>query len=699
MLFCEPGGDGLRDFEELAVFVDQLRQLGHEAGIRVDSVPRELNRNSQFDLARFLVDGHGGPEDMVVLGGAHRTTTRKLARLRRHAEADMTDCLAFGSFENRQQRIGVETRLSYVFGRDPKIVDLAMTAVAGTGKTRGFPVIGVKSASERAGLPRVLIVRPDLEDRASERALISLSLSKRFNLAVLTDGKSKHAWKARHGNAIPVYHFGEMLPSSLSERVDVCVTFTPLERNYRLQCLAANLARSSKVLIDGTLDHGIAAKADVFVRGPVDVAGVAAFLESNILPNLEQIGRHTLASAFSRGCDPAVVLEALPAPAEVGTAAAGPSRIVFMPTNGVGLGHAQRCSLIAREFAPQAKRSVFAVFPSCVRLVKSFGFDTMPLIGRSGLHAQSHENDIVNYLRLGALAEPGDTLVFDGGYVFDSVYRTVLEKRLRGVWIRRGLWKAEQDNSVALDREKAFERVIVPREAFDELNFDYSSGRHLVQVGPVVQRISVSDQERASFREALAERMGRPFERLVVSLLGGGVAADRGAQLQALCGMMERRDDVLHLIVVWPTASVQPNLYNWRNSRVVRTSQAGVLMANADLSVSAAGYNSFHEALYNRAPTIFIPQGGSFMDDQPARAEAARERGVAGYVEPFDLMRLEREIGRMLDGDGAARMLDALGRLELPETGNRAAAGCIEELGNGFADLDGDTVQNYVPGR
>ena len=97
-------------------------------------------------------------------------------------------------------------------------------------------------------------------------------------------------------------------------------------------------------------------------------------------------------------------------------------------------------------------------------LVKSHGFDVMPLIGRSQLHAQSHEHDLANYLRLRALCAGARTLVFDGGYIFDSVYRTVLEGGVSGVWIRRGLWQGSQDNSVALDREKAFERVIVPRE-------------------------------------------------------------------------------------------------------------------------------------------------------------------------------------------------------------------------------------------
>ena len=49
-------------------------------------------------------------------------------------------------------------------------------------------------------------------------------------------------------------------------------------------------------------------------------------------------------------------------------------------------------------------------------------------------------------------------------------------------WAVAGL-DDRQDNSIALDREKAFDRVIVPEEAFEELNTAYSRGDHVAHVG------------------------------------------------------------------------------------------------------------------------------------------------------------------------------------------------------------------------
>jgi hypothetical protein len=315
----------------------------------------------------------------------------------------------------------------------------------------------------------------------------------------------------------------------------------------------------------------------------------------------------------------------------------------------------------------------------------------MPLLGRSALHAHSHEHDLGNYLRLRALCAGARTLVFDGGFVFDSVYRTLLETGAGGIWIRRGLWQPGQDNSVALDREKAFDRVIVPLEAFEELNTAYSRGSHLHPVGPIVQRVALAPPARAELRAGLAERYGRSFDRLAVTLLGGGVAADRSMQIQALCGLFERRSDTLHLVLVWPTATLEPGWFGWRNSRVVRSQHAAVLAAAADFVVAAAGYNTFHEALYNRVPAILVPQTGAFMDNQRARARAACDRDLAAMVEPNELMTLERLVVRYLDGE-ADSLRTRLAAAELPESGTARAARLIEELAYGPEAVERDPL-------
>jgi hypothetical protein len=211
-------------------------------------------------------------------------------------------------------------------------------------------------------------------------------------------------------------------------------------------------------------------------------------------------------------------------------------------------------------------------------------------------------------------------------------------------------------------------------------------------VGPIVQELRLDAGARAALRDPLAARFGQQFDRLAVSLLGSGVAVARGSQVQALAGLFERRSDTLHLVVVWPNATLEPAWFGWRNTRIVRTARAVALMAAADVVVTAAGYNSFHEVLYNRVPAIFVPQSADFMDDQHARARAAAERGLGALVEAHELMTLERLVCRYLD-DGEAEAIRArLAAAPLPEPGARRAARLIEETAHGAGAMEFDPV-------
>ena len=709
MIFCETTGTSRSDLEDLAIFASQLAASGLPARVDVSSIPDgPFGHNLQFDLAPRLVDGGLGPEDSLALLVADELTDAALVRLRRLGSGVDLTARVFGHFPRRETALGVRARLSYVFNREPVLYQVAPATpdLRHPAPAFGVPRRMAPAWQASGGTPRMLLVGPDLKDPVQAAALASMALRSTVPVTVLTDSKSKQAWIGAFGHEVPLFHYGEILPLALAERTGLCVFFGSTARSYRLQTLLANLLVNGTPLLDGSTGRRHASSNDAFIAAPSGILGLARFIEAEILPNLEQISAHVQASRAAATAAAGPVLDFLApeaSPQRVSprpkAAATEPDGIVFVPTNGIGLGHAQRCALVASALGGQQVRPVFAAFPSCMRMVKSYGFDVMPLIGRSQMHKHSYENDLGNYLRLRALSAGKRTLVFDGGYVFDFIFRTVLDGPIRGVWIRRGLWQAGQDNSVALDREKVFDRVIVPSEAFDELNATYSRGDHLYPVGPVVQEIGLSAEGRDQLRARLAERYDLPYERLVVSLLGAGVAADRSLQIQALCSLFARRSDVLHLVLVWPSATLERSWFGWRNTRVVRTQHAAALSAAADLAVTASGYNSFHEMLYNGVPAIFVPQLGPSTDDQKARARAACDRGLAAMQEPTELMTLERLVLRHLDAGEAEAVRARLAMAELPRTGTRRAAEIIEELDHGPDAMEHDRVSDRTARR
>lgn len=682
MLFCENGKESPEAFEDLVLFVSQMNASGVRAGIGSGSIPKSLNRNTQFDASPYILGATPASGQDLFIARAHEITDRRLNALRRMNIEPGTKLYAAGKFPNFQAVIGIKSKLSYVLGDNPDVLDIDGGLVSGS---HHMPVFGVKvdKAPRRDDRPVVMLMAPDLETDEQQIALKALSLSHAFKIVVVTDGKSKETWIKGNGIGIPFYQYSELLPAALTARIDVAMIYMAPTNSYRIQCLLANLVTSGVPIVDCNPGRAYSKALDALMQGPADLTSTAIWLNSGALPNMALIAREASASRFAKSVAMETVVPALTgrlpsAPRCIKRS--GAASVLFVPTNGVGLGHAQRCSLIASEMDRDLGVPTFAAFPSCMRMLKGYGFEVMPMISRSSLHMQEHENDLLNYARLKALSEDKKTLVFDGGYVFDSIYRSIVENNLNGVWVRRGMWQKGQDNSIALDREKVFNRVIVPLEAFEELNEDYSDGKHLTTVGPIVQSISLTRAKRDTIRAAIGRQFGKTFKHLVVTMLGGGVAADRSSQVASICAMVERRADTLNLVVVWPTATVEAGAFSWSNSRVVKTHHASALVAACDLYISAVGYNSFHEAMYNRIPTIFMAQMNAFMDDQRARAMAAINRNLADIVEPHEMMSLSVKLAEFLDGGRSNEIRTRLSELKLPEAGNAAAAKLIMEI-------------------
>lgn len=696
--------------ETAATLAASLLASGLPAGLYADAIPETITLAQSFDVARLISPNPIKAGDRLLVIGGQSVKDSDLVALRRLAPLQATSCLIAGHFGSLQSEISIRSRFSYALGCEPSLLSLPAESF-GLLACADAPVFGVEQPRHTTDGPlRVLVIAPDLTGTATPAALQALANARRLNVTILTDGKSKELLRAS-GYAAPVYHYSEAPLRTHVRRAEVAIFCQPVAESHAMRTLLADLAVSGVGLLDTSIGFTNRKREPAFVPAPADPVSLAAFLTNDIRPDLTDIVNLSLASTVARqarkslddlrsalGYDEAATAVSVTRLGRKAIVDEQKVPVVFLPTNGVGLGHAQRCTLIAESLQHKASaKSVFAAFPSCIKLIKSRGFDVMPMVSKSTLHAEPLANDMLNYVRLETLLAEAAAFVFDGGYVFNSIFRSILERGLPSVWIRRGLWQTGQNNSIALEREKVFDRVIVPQEAFDELNEDYSNGPRIKKVGPIVRQFNPSEENRLGLRSALVDRFGVPFQRLVVTMLGGGVASDRSAQTAAICAGLARRKDVLHLVVTWPTATVEPGLFSWPNTRIVRTHNAGLLAAVSDLYISAVGYNSFHEAMYNRIPTIFIPQVAAFMDDQRTRALAAVERNLAFLVDPHQLMSLDRAIARMLDDGEAEAIRTRLSETNLLEPGNIASAACIGELaGLHVHNLERQPVQRFA---
>ena len=682
MILLEAGRADDRSFDSKLLFASDLAARGHRVVLDERTVPEGWTRHQKYDAAPYLA----APEDIapaaLLLIGAEDIATETLARLHALDLPEDMHLAALGIFADHQAAVSAQTRIAYAFGREPRVVDLAVTS----GTSPATPGIAPLTAPVRtptpasAGPARLLLFLPAewIEEPQVPPLLAALDAMPQYRLSVVTPSAGKERLRQTRYAALDVFGYADVPPAVLARHTDVAVFFGDGIPGERMAAVAVDLLASGKVAVDGTAGAAFEAWGAPVLRGPEVPAALPAFLEHAVLPNLAAIGRAARQSPWieARGIARLEAAAGLQAPPAATAPPDTPGRIVFLPTNGNGLGHAQRCTQIAGRLARPAD-ALFLAFPSCLPLVRSRGFASLPLVQKSPVHPEEYANDIVNHLRLRRTLGPQDHLVFDGGHVFESIYRTIFDTGCRATWIRRGLWRPGQVAGPALDRERAFDRILVPEEAFPELNVDYSSGARVRRVGPVVQPAPQIDRE--TVRARLAAHFGVAFDTLVVTMLGGGVAADRSAQLHAISGLLDARPRCLHLVVLWPTARLAPGIGAWRNTRLVRTQNALALMRAADAAVSAVGYNTFHEVLYNRVPCIFIPQVAPYLDDQERRARAASDRDVAETVLAHELLLLERRMTDLLDHGGAAALTERLAALDLPPTGTALAARLIEE--------------------
>ncbi len=679
MLYFEVGTISNDSIDNLAVLLNQSHAAGLPVALSEQSFSAEdLASGSAYELAPFIRKDAPGPSDVMVVLEADLLDDAAMRRLRKAGLNGPGKTIAYGRFASEQARINAVARITYALGYEPSTPEIQTV--------QGLPEVSVPifaSARRRSSRsrPRVALVNPPAESEEQCAAFLPMSRERDYEMLVITSGKEKRIWQDVLGLETPVWHYNEIAPHVLAAQIDIAVLFGPPNGWARFQALIANLVCANCILIDASEKNAWAGFGNNILPGTGRADFLATWLRKEIVPGRNEIETSDrFEAAKARFRLPPELKALVPAPASASMAKTDKGRtgdIVFMPTNGVGLGHAKRCMVVAKDLA-QPDRAKFAAFPSCIGMLSRAGFDSSPLVARR-LGTPDDNNDLVNYLRLSPFCVGASGFVFDGGFVFPSVMNAVLTNKLPAIWIRRGLWQDSQNNRVMLDRQKIFERIIVPHEAFEELNAPVAQSGRIREVGPIVQKINLSQAEKETIRAELAERLGRPLEKLVVTMLGGGVAADRRAQISAVAAHLSTRKDVTNLVVVYPTSVVDPGWFNHPNTVVVRTFHASVLMQAADIFISAVGYNSFHEVLYGAVPTIFIPQMAPYMDDQRARGNAAVQRGLAELVEPWEPLKLTNSIDEFLAGR-AETVRETLAQFELPETGSAAAARIIEEI-------------------
>jgi UDP:flavonoid glycosyltransferase YjiC (YdhE family) len=343
-----------------------------------------------------------------------------------------------------------------------------------------------------------------------------------------------------------------------------------------------------------------------------------------------------------------------------GWARRGPRRVLFLTSNGIGLGHLTRVLAVAERLPPDVE-PVVVTMSSAVALVRAAGIavEHLPYHDYTGVDV-SRWNHFLR-LELEEILRFHDpaVIVFDGNMPYGGLMAALgTRPRAWSAWLRRGLWR-EGSGAEALKREAGFDMVLEP----GELAAAMDSGPTTTSRERTRSLAPVRLVDESLTRDAARATLDLPeVGPCVLVQLGSGNNYDYAAARARVRQLLQPLPDITLVEVASPIA-VRPAAPA-DGVRHLAVYPLGRYLAAFDLAVSAAGYNGFHELLLGQVPTLFVPNEHPIMDDQGARARWAERRGLALAAAADDPYAIGRKLALLLDPDRRSALRAGMARLD-----------------------------------
>jgi len=354
---------------------------------------------------------------------------------------------------------------------------------------------------------------------------------------------------------------------------------------------------------------------------------------------------------------------------------AGRRRILFVASNGIGLGHITRLMAIAERMSADVE-PIFFTRSAGSALINQRGHatDYIPWAVKIGVTHQSWNRAYAQELIAAIESLDVAAVVFDGTNPFSGLIAVrSIRPDIAWVWVRRGLWVDGQ----ALDEtlQSHFDMVIEPGElAQDE---DRGPTSRMPGTTHKVPTILLTDPRAGLSRAGAAARLGTDPGRLTAAIQLG---SQSNFDYEALPDLLEKEllDRGLQVVKI-ENPLARPQETHW--PAVVTSSLYPVAdcLSAIDLMVTNAGYNSFHECVYGGVPAIFVPNEAPEMDDQQLRAAYADASGLGLRLRAAELGRVKDTLDAALSDDFRDEMRRRSARLEFVN-GAFEAARVIEQL-------------------
>lgn len=350
-------------------------------------------------------------------------------------------------------------------------------------------------------------------------------------------------------------------------------------------------------------------------------------------------------------------------------------RVLFVATNGIGLGHITRLMAIAERMSSDVE-PIFVTRSAGSHLIEQRGHatDYIPWPVKIGVTDRSWNTAYSQELLAAIESFDIAAVVFDGTYPFPGLIDVAAARPdLAWVWVRRAMWRANHRLEATL--QFGFDMIIEPGElAFDE---DWGPTRSMpgaiTRVGPVL----LNAPGRFMPRAEAAHRLGVDPGRTIAAIQLGSRRNFDYEDLPDLIAQELLTRNVQLVQIDNPLARPSADIADG----VIRRSLYPLAdhLSAVDLMITNAGYNSFHECIFGGVPSIFVPNQSPEMDDQHLRASYAYAAGLGLRLRTSELSRTKAVVEMALSDDFRHEMRRRAARLRFVD-GAMEAAQAIEQL-------------------
>jgi UDP-N-acetylglucosamine--N-acetylmuramyl-(pentapeptide) pyrophosphoryl-undecaprenol N-acetylglucosamine transferase len=308
--------------------------------------------------------------------------------------------------------------------------------------------------------------------------------------------------------------------------------------------------------------------------------------------------------------------------------------IVIFPTNGVGMGHYSRMFALARSMKkidPDLE-IVFFTTNYVIHPLYAEKFTCYHLPSRNkfeGMKPKTWNSQCEEMLANIFSVHKPKIFVFDGTYPYRGMLNAIKTRPgLHRVWVKR-IQKKGKGNS-PVDAYHNFDNIVVPGDLIEPDMEELSRWpvKEINLCPPIISTLRSELHPRGMLRD----KLGIPNDAKVALVsLGAGEINEIDNLREYVTNYLAEKG----IYVIVADSMLKP-IKNKFNNILVRSIKEFPIMRYRncfDFAVIAAGYNSIHEMLLLRLPSVVIPNDNTQRDDQVKRAKNATFGGKGIIIE------------------------------------------------------------------